>query len=146
MGKAARAWIYLGPILLAVLEWLVRVLLNVGDPKEFIGPTIAAAAIALILPLTVLRTLKTKGGGYAQVLEAEANFVFWLSFLIAFMVILWAVDLCLALKPESLPFISGLRNKFRIGSISLLNPIALCIPVYLLGIALTEFRENKRWE
>lgn len=140
MGKGARAWIYLGPICLAVLEVIVRTLLKVNETTEFIGPTIAAAAIAMVLPLTVLRTLKSKGDGYAQVQNAEVTFVFWLSFVIVIMGILWALDLCLALKPDSLPFVSNFLNRAHIGT------ICLWVVVYLLGIALTEFRESRGWE
>ncbi len=139
MEKTARLWIYLGPIFLAILEFLIRSGLKVDEPTEFIGPTIASAAIALVLPLTVVRTLKNLGSGYVQVNQAEARFVFWMSFAIATMAILWVIDLFLALKPDSLQAISGLLTRLKIG------PLGLCIPVYFVGIALTEFRESRGW-
>jgi hypothetical protein len=139
MEKTARLWIYLGPLFLALLEFLVRAALKVGDPTEFIGPTIAAAAIALLLPLTVLRTLKNLDDGYVQFNRAEVRFVFWMSFAIVTMVIVWVMDLLLALKPDSLQALSGLLSRMKIG------PIGLCIPVYFAGIALTEFRESRGW-
>jgi hypothetical protein len=139
MEKTARLWIYLGPIFLALIEFIVRSVLKAGDPAEIIGPTIAAAAIALLLPLTVLRTLKDQGGGYMRVNQAEVTFVFWLSFAIVFMVILWLIDLLLALKPDSLQAISGLLPHVKVG------PIGLCIPVYFVAIGLTEYRESRGW-
>jgi hypothetical protein len=49
-----RILIYAFPFFLALMEWLLRISLRV-DSKEFVGPTIAAAALGLLLPLTGIK-------------------------------------------------------------------------------------------
>jgi hypothetical protein len=49
-----RALIYLFPFILTILEWLLRKGLQT-DSSEFVAPTIAAAALGLLISLTGIR-------------------------------------------------------------------------------------------
>jgi hypothetical protein len=107
-----RALIYTFPFFLVLMEWLLRTSLRV-DSREFVGPTIAAAALGLLLPLTGLKNrefaLSDKTRRQIDALKAVIVpkreriliDVVWLTILASLAT--WGCCLVFACKPEQNP-------------------------------------------
>jgi hypothetical protein len=129
-----RVLIYAFPFILLVIEWVLRVSLVI-DSREFVGPTIAAAALGLLLPLTGLkqrehsedakRFLSTVNAVLVPKWEQRLIQVVWL-FILATLA-LWACCVVFAFKPE--------RN------LTGLSPVYCAMAAYFVAVIASEIRE-----
>jgi hypothetical protein len=114
MAMANRVLIYGFPLFLWFMEWLLRLPLQNG-PTDFLAPTIAAAGLGLLLPLTaqsdwqaelkkvtvreigILKLVVKKMGHERLFIESV-----WVGILVS--VAAWAICVVTTCRPELLPF------------------------------------------
>jgi hypothetical protein len=131
-----RLLIYTFPFLLLVMEWLLRISLQV-DSKEFVAPTIAAAALGLLLPLTgrKKRYFQLKKVTRVQLEALKVDLVprserilieiVWIAVLVS--LIVWASCLVFACKPDD--------NPVRIA------PVYYGLVSYFVAVVFSEIKE-----
>jgi hypothetical protein len=131
-----RILIYTFPFFLIAMEWLLRISLRV-DSREFVGPTIAAAALGLLLPLTGLknREFALSDGVKRQIEALKAEIVpkrdrilidiVWLTILASLAI--WGGCLVFACKPE--------QNPLNI------SPVYYGLVSYFVAVIFSEIRE-----
>lgn len=92
---------------MAVLEFLLRASAANADAVEFIGPTVGAAALGMLLPAALPE--QQEGGNRAQ----GANLILWIG------LTAWACSLYLGINHGSpyFPDLDGVRTSFLIGFI-----------------------------
>jgi hypothetical protein len=132
-----RVLIYTFPFFLLVMEWLLRISLQI-DSREFVGPTIAAAALGLLLPLTGLknREFALSEGTKRQIEALNAVIVpkrerilvdiVWLTILLSLAV--WGGCLVFACKPE--------QNPIKV------SPVYYGLASYFIAVIFSEIRES----
>jgi hypothetical protein len=131
-----RVLIYTFPFFLALMEWLLRTSLRV-ESKEFVGPTIAAAALGLLLPLTGLKNhefaLSDSTRRQVDALKAvivpkrERILVDIVWIVILGSLATWGACLVFACKPDSNPLH--------------VSPIYYALGTYFLAVIFSEIRE-----
>ena len=120
---------------LIFLEWLLRTLSNV-DSQEFMGPTLAAAGIGLLVPLT---TAKNKAAslssntqqqilGYIVISKKEQTMVGVIWIFLFLLLTCWTYDLCLIGK--KCPAVFGI------------SPLWLGGIAYFVAVILSEVKES----
>jgi hypothetical protein len=119
---------------LLFLEWLLRKLANI-DSHEFMGPTLAAAGVGFLVPLTTaknkLSTLPTSTqlqlNGYYVISSREQIFVDLSRMFLFVLVASWAYDL----------FLVCTRSAGFLG----LSPVVLGLITYFVAVVLAEVKE-----
>ena len=113
-------WIF--PWLMAIFELLLRISLQNAEPAAFIGPTVGAASLGMMLPLTRARELPGRGAAAARRISFDrkedhlaqlTNLTIWAGFTA------WASSLYLSLTGDG-DLIAGLdrgRTSILIGAI-----------------------------
>jgi hypothetical protein len=131
-----RVLIYTFPFFLLVMEWLLRVSLAI-DSRDFIGPTIAAAALGLLLPLTGLknrefalsdgtkRQIKALNAVVVPKRERLLGDIIWLTILGSLTI--WGCCLVFACKPE--------HNPIKV------SPVYYALANYFIAVIFSEIRE-----
>jgi hypothetical protein len=131
-----RVLIYTFPFFLLVMEWLLRVSMQI-DSREFVGPTIAAAALGLLLPLTAFKNrddelsadtkaeLDALKGEFVPRREKRLVEIVWLSIIVCLAV--WGCCLVFACKPE--------HNPINI------SPVYYSLASYFVAVIFSEIRE-----
>jgi hypothetical protein len=131
-----RALIYAFPFFLLLMEWLLRVSLTVNS-QEFVAPTIAAAGLGLLIPLTGFKRREVKipddtkrqidALGWVLVPKRERHLIdfVWLAVLVALGG--WASCLVFACKPQA--------NPMRVA------PFWYAMAVYFLAVIFSELKE-----
>ena len=131
-----RVLIYTFPFFLLVMEWLLRVSLAI-DSREFVGPTIAAAALGLLLPLTGLknrefalsdRTKRQIEALNAVVVPKRERIlidIVWLTILGS--LVIWGCCLVFACKPDHNP--------------TKISPVYYGLGSYFIAVIFSEIRE-----
>src|SRR5437764_941392 len=101
--------VYIFPILLVVVEWIMRSFSPaLGDTQTFIGPTLAAVGATYLIPLTVKKKRDypqsimsvLNQNGLTAVPKKEAIFITWCWILLLVFTALWALSLYLAVKSK----------------------------------------------
>lgn len=117
MNISYRFLMYLFPFILSGLEWMTRHDLNPTDNSEFIGPTLAAAALGLAIPLisptenpkllmeldpSVIALLQNKPIKIRDPREEKLISTMWVIIMVG--IVFWDVSLHLALGKDVLMF------------------------------------------
>jgi len=115
-------WLF--PLLMSVLEFLLRASANGEDPWEFIGPTIGGAALGMLLPLTrttisVESRVKNPHADIGKVHISDHHWAQSINVLLWIKLAAWAVSLYLSINHGSLyfPQVGGVRTSILIGLI-----------------------------
>ena len=105
-----RVLIYTFPFFLVLMEWLLRVAVTVNS-KEFIAPTIAAAGLGLLLPLTAPKnramalsetTLRELEATRVVIIPKRERVLIDVVWVLIFLALgAWAVCLVFACKPDA---------------------------------------------
>jgi hypothetical protein len=131
-----RVLIYLFPFILALMEWLLRHGIQVNS-AEFLAPTIASAALGLLIPLTGIknRTFALDETTRRQIESLKAVIVpkrerlminvVWIIILLS--LALWGCCLVFTCKPESNPI--------------KLSPLWYASAAYFIALICSEIRE-----
>jgi hypothetical protein len=133
--------IYGLPVYLYGLESLMKALASI-KADSVAGPTLAGAALSLLVPLTEFKTVPLSGSAVKQLdalgadahLRKDKNFIdfIWLFFFVSLGA--WVLCIYLTLRPPQ-----GLRNSAN------LSLMIGCI-IYLSAVALAELKERLRWK
>ncbi len=127
--------IYILPVALVVLEWVIRSAFAI-DTQAFIGPSLASIGIGLVMPLTTRRTVEfdiptqfeamLEQKGWAVVSTQEQRFIqiCWVS--IPILMAMWAVTLYASTK-----FPLQYWRNLALGTVN-----------FMAGILLSEARER----
>jgi hypothetical protein len=131
-----RILIYTFPFFLLAMEWLLRISLAI-DSRDFIPPTIVAAALGLLLPLTgyknrefalsdsTKRQIEALHAVVVPKRERRLIDIVWLTILISLAV--WGCCLVFACKPE--------HNPIK------LSPVYYGLATYFIAVIFSEIRE-----
>jgi hypothetical protein len=118
------------PLFLVTFEWIFRSIANV-DTFGFVGPTLAAAAISFIVPLTKLKegTIEVDGKEWITVSKNDTSFVYftWLMLLIGLLSWFWVCTLSLKSTSNT---IMDFPTHVIVGAI-----------MYIISIALSAIKE-----
>lgn len=137
------------PIFLLMLEWFLRIAFQL-DTEEFIGPTLAATSIGLVIPLVTFRSSKglTDENGDelspelleqirrleesgASVASGESTIFANICFVISLMFTLgWVATIVIEANTPSSVFFLGLSPSYLIG-----------LSCFLVGLFLSEIKE-----
>ncbi len=114
------------PLFLVTFEWIFRTIANV-DTFGFVGPTLAAAAISFIVPLTKLKegTIEVDGREWITVSKNDTRFVnfTWLMLLIGLLSWFWVCTLSLNSTSKT---VMDFPTHVIAGAIMYVISIALC--------------------
>ncbi|MEL6116267.1 hypothetical protein P0Y67_13695 [Photobacterium sp. SP02] len=114
------------PMILVAFEWLLRSIANI-DTFGFVGPTLAAAAISFVVPLTKLKEelLEADGKEWIKVSKRDSRFVYfvWLMLLIGLLSWFWVCTLSINSSGQS---IADFPTHVVVGSIMYVVSIGLC--------------------
>jgi hypothetical protein len=116
-------WLF--PLLMAVLEFLLRASASGKDPYEFIGPTIGGAALGMLLPFTRVKishepadqnSVQTNTG---KVYMSDHHWAQSINVLLWIGLTAWATSLYLGIHHGSpyFPNVDGVRTSILIGLI-----------------------------
>ncbi|HCH2593676.1 TPA: hypothetical protein RUZ08_003489 [Vibrio cholerae] len=114
------------PMILVTFEWLLRSIASV-DTFGFVGPTLAAAAISFVVPLTKLKeeVLEADGKEWIKVSKNDSRFVYfvWLVLLIGLLSWFWVCTLSINASGQS---IADFPTHVVVGATMYVVSIGLC--------------------
>jgi len=124
---------------LLFLEWLMRALSNI-DSHDFVGPTLAAAGVGFIVPLTTAKNsllnfsndTQQQLNGYYAISKREQIAVDVLRLFLLVLTVSWAYDVYLVIKKSS-----GLFG---------ISAVRLGFITYFTAVILSEVKEGVRWK
>jgi len=126
--------IYMFPLILISFETLLRNLSSV-DTFGFIGPTLAATAISLLLPLTKVKEFKIEsddGQQWVKVSKYEQNFSYFIWLLLFVSLFIWFWVCSLSMQNSTIELFN-LPTHIVIGScLYILSVILSAVKDYLL--------------
>lgn len=114
------------PMILVSFEWLLRSIASV-DTFGFVGPTLAAAAISFIVPLTKLKeeSFEADGKQWIKVSKRDSRYVnfVWLMLLLGLLSWFWVCTLSISASGQS---IADFPTHVVVGATMYVFSIALC--------------------
>ena len=122
--------VYGFPLLLLVFEWGLRTVMHV-DSSGFTGPTLAAAGLSFLMPLTKLKTklIDIPGGDPVLVMSrADEQLVGLIWLLVLSSLFAWAFSCYLSVARPALNFY-GTPGHFLVG-----------LTTYVLSLVMTAFK------
>ncbi|USX16067.1 hypothetical protein NHH88_09885 [Oxalobacteraceae bacterium OTU3CAMAD1] len=113
-------WVF--PWIMAIFEFLMRSSLNDPAPAAFIGPTVGAASLGMLLPLTRARELHQRAASCSKRISfdrSEDQWAQWINVTVWLGFSAWAISLYLSLTDGGLFFanVDGGRTAILIGAI-----------------------------
>jgi hypothetical protein len=115
------------PLILLLFEWGLRKASAV-DASGFVGPTLAAAALATLVPLTELKKIPVKIRGHAEAVaipRADEAFVYFVWVVLLVGLFVWLLTCQMSLKASGSWL--GFPAHYWVGSVTYLVSVVLSV-------------------